>query len=180
MKRLDNNEIMAYLDGTLDATHRAQVEAHLASHDEDRELVATMRVAMDALHELDELEPVRASDDFWPKLRDKLPAQPPRRSWMDRLSALLSPQTSRAALSLRVAVVAGILALAGLWFAPQQSIQPTQAHKELSPAAKAFVQMASQRHSDYVSSQPLGGAPVGDTASAETGDEEDEAGGSTP
>ncbi len=177
MKNLDSNEVMAYLDGSLDTAHRAQVEAHLAQHAEDRALVMQMRAAMDALHALDELEPVRASDDFWMKVRDNLPDKAPRRSWTTQLGAMLWPQTSRTAMALRVAVIAGIVALAGQWFAPQQSIDTARA---LPPEAEMFIKMSTQRHKAYVSSQPLAGAPIGAPLSAETGDEEDDAGGATP
>ena len=177
MKNLDSNEIMAYLDGSLDTTQRAQVEAHLAQHAEDRALVTQMRAAMDALHALDELEPVRASDDFWMKVRDNLPDKAPRRSWTTQLGAMLWPQTSRRAMALRVAVIAGIVALAGQWFAPQQVIPTATA---IPQDALSFIQASSQRHKAYVSSQPLAGAPVGAPLSAETGDEEDDAGGTTP
>jgi anti-sigma factor RsiW len=180
MKRLDSNEIMDYLDGTLDKARQAQIEAHLAENAEDRELVGTMRVAMQSLHELDAIEPVRAGDDFWMKVRDGLPSQAPRRSWMAQLGAMLAPQTRRTSLALRVAVLAGILALASQWFAPQQSIQTTYAGDGIPADAKAFIQMSSERHSAYVSSQPLSGASGGDTSSAETGDMDDEPGGSTP
>ena len=178
MKRLDSNEIMAYLDGSLDAAHHAQVEAHLAQDGEDRALVAEMRATMSALNALDELEPVRAGDDFWMKVRDNLPAKAPRRSWTTQLGAVLWPQTSRTATALRVAVIAGIIALAGQWFAPQQSISTSQA--DLPPEAEMFVKMSTQRHAAYVSSQPLAGAPLGAPASVETGDEEDDSRGSTP
>lgn len=179
--KLDANEMMDYLDGTLDDARRAKVEAHLAVDAEDRELVALMRASMSALHELDEREPVRASDDFWIKVRNGLPSSPPRRSFWAQLTGALWPQpgvsASRAGLSLRVAVVAGIVALMGVWFAPQQSQREVHA---ISPDAKAFIQMATDRHKAYVSSQPLNGAPVGDVTSGETGDEDDEPGGSTP
>jgi anti-sigma factor RsiW len=178
MKRLDSNEIMDYLDGSLDAAHRAQIEAHLAQDAEDRALVAEIRAAMGALNALDELEPVRAGDDFWMKVRDNLPAKAPRRSWTTQLGAMLWPQTSRPATALRVAVIAGIMALASQWFAPQQDMQPIQA--SLPPEARMFVNMSSQKHAAYVSSQPLTGAPVGAPASVETGDEDDDTGGSTP
>jgi anti-sigma factor RsiW len=179
MKRLDSNEIMNYLDGTLDEAHRARIDAHLLESAEDRELVDTMRVAMGALHDLDAVEPVRAGDDFWMKVRDNLPNKAPRRSWTTQLGNLLWPQTSRVAVSFRVAAVVVILALASLWFGPQQNTS-IKAGNDLSPDAKAFIQMSTQRHKAFVSSQPLAGAPVGDMASAETGDEDDDSGGSTP
>jgi anti-sigma factor RsiW len=182
MKRLDANEMMDYVDGTLDDARRAEVEKHLQQCAEDRELISTMRVAVQALHELDEREPVRASDDFWMKVRAGLPAQAPRRSWTTQIGAWLWPQTSRAAQSLRVAVIAGIVALMGLWFAPQQSTNVVNA--SLPPEAQAFVQMATDRHNALVADQPLIGAPVGDLASRETGDEDDDTqsadGGATP
>lgn len=179
--KLDANEMMDYLDGALDDARRAKVEAHLAADAEDRELVALMRASMSALHELDEKEPVRASDDFWIKVRNGLPSSPPRRSLWTQLTGALWPQpglgASRTGMSLRVAVVAGIIALMGVWFAPQQSQQPAVA---IPPDAKAFIKMATERHKAYVSSQPLNGAPAGDVNSAETGDEDDEPGGLTP
>lgn len=179
--KLDANEMMDYLDGTLDEARRTQVEAHLAEDAEDRELIALMRASMLALHELDEREPVRASDDFWIKVRNGLPANPPKRSLWTQIAGALWPQpglgASRAGLSLRVGMVAAVIALMALWFAPQQSQQQAIA---LPPDAEAFVKMATQRHNAYVSSQPLSGAPVGDLSSGETGDEDDETGGSTP
>ena len=179
--KLDPNEMVDYLEGTLDEARRAKIEAHLAVDAEDRELVALVRASMSALHELDEREPVRASDDFWIKVRNGLPATPPRRSLWTQLTAALWPQpglgASRGGMSLRVAVVAGIIALMGVWFAPQQSIENPQA---IPRDAEAFIKMATERHKAYVSSQPLNGAPVGDATSAETGDEEDEPGGLTP
>lgn len=179
--KLDPNEMIDYLEGTLDETRRAQIDAHLAADAEDRELIAIMRVSMQELHEMDEREPVRASDDFWIKVRNGLPANPPRRSLWTRMAGVLWPQpglsASKSGLSLRVAMVAAVIALLGVWFAPQQSQQTAIA---LPPDAEAFVRMATQRHNAYVSSQPLNGAPVGDLSSSETGDEDDEAGGSTP
>jgi anti-sigma factor RsiW len=179
--KLDANEMMDYLDGTLDEAHRAKVEAHLAVDAEDRELMNLMRASMSALHELDEREPVRASDDFWIKVRNGLPSSPPRRSLWTQLTGALWPQpgmsASRSGLSLRVAVVACIIALMGVWFAPQQSIENSIA---IPRDAEAFIKMATERHKAYVSSQPLSGAPVGDVTSGETGDEEDEPRGLTP
>lgn len=175
--KLDANDMMDYLDGTLNESRRAQIDAHLANHAEDRELIATMRASMNALNQLDELEPVRASDDFWLKVRAGLPDKAPRRSWTTQVAGWLWPQTSRAALSMRVAVVAGVIALMGMWFAPQQSRQVSYA---LPQDAETFIKAATERHNAYVSTQPLTSAPVGDVSGKETGDEDDEAGGSTP
>lgn len=173
--KLDPNEMMDYLDGTLDEARLAQIEAHLAADAEDRELIAIMRVSMKELHELDEREPVRASDDFWIKVRNGLPAKAPRCSVWTQFVGAVWPQPglsqSRNGLSLRVAVVAVVIALLGVWFAPPQTQQTAVA---LPPDAEAFIRMATDRHNAYVSSQPLSGAPVGDLASGETGDEEDE------
>jgi anti-sigma factor RsiW len=181
--KLDANEMMDYLDGTLDEARRAQVEAHLAADAEDRELIALMRVSMDALHELDEREPVRASDNFWIKVREGLPANPPKRSIWTQVAGMLWPQPglsqSKNRMSLRIAVVAVVIVLLGVWFAPQQSIAPMQAGS-LPPDAEAFVRMSTERHNAYVSSQPLSGASVGDLSSVETGDDDDETGGTTP
>ena len=173
--KLDPNEMMDYLDGTLDKARHTQIEAHLAADAEDRELISIMRVSMQALHELDEREPVRASDDLWIKVRNGLPAKPPRRSIWTQISGALWPKNglsqSRGGFSMRVAALAIIIALFGVWFAPKQSQQIAVA---LPPDAEMFIKMATQRHNAYVSSQPLSGAPVGDLASTETGDVENE------
>lgn len=177
MKRLDNNQIMDFLDGTLSPQQRAVIEQHLAQHDDDRALVDEMRLAMTALHDLEEQEPVRASENFWPKLRDKLPERAPRRLWTTQLAKLIFPQNSRGMLPVRAAAIVAVIALGAMWFAPEQST-PT-ASAGLPADAQAFIQSASARHDAYVASQPLA-APLGDAASRETGDDDDEAGGSQP
>lgn len=176
MKQMNPDEMIDYLEGTLSEARRAQVEAYLENNPEDRELINIMRESMAVLHELDEKEPVRASDDFWIKVRNGLPAQPPRRSWTTQLGTWLWPV--RRQVSVGFAVIA--IALMATWFAPQQNQMPAVAG--LSPEAEAFVQMSTQRHDAYVSSQPLNvnSAAVGDASSSETGDEDDDAGGSTP
>lgn len=177
MKRLNNDEIMDFLDGTLAPQRRAAIEQHLAQHEDDRLLVDEMRAALTAMHDLEEQDPIRASENFWPKLRDKLPERAPRRLWTTQLAKLFFPQNSRSMLPVRAAAIVAVIALGALWFGPQQSTSPASAG--LPPDAKAFIQTATERHDAYVASQPLG-TPLGDAASRETGDDDDEAGGSQP
>ena len=109
MKRLNNNDIMDYLDGALSPQRQSEIEAHLQSNSEDAELVNDLKMAQMALVEWDKSEPVRASDDFWIKVREQLPAQPKRnpvRGWLAQLGAALLPTHSPMKMGLRVAAVA--------------------------------------------------------------------------
>ena len=178
MKKLTDSEIMDYLDGTLDAGQVAAVEAHLQSNSEDAQLVADMKLAMASLHEWDEVEPVRVSADFWPRLREKLPEQP-QRSWMRRagaqLSSWLSPNHSPWRVSAPIAVVAVFIAMATFLLGPKQSTQVAQA--TFSTAEQTFIQQSLNRHAAYDSSESLSGSlplAVGDGRSAEHGDEDDD------
>jgi hypothetical protein len=126
---------------------------------------------MQALHALASEEPVSVSEDFWPRLREKLPQQTPRNAF-SQVSSLLSgwlwPSSSRWAISARVAVVVAVLAMASLWLGPQRTI--TQSSAQLSPSEKAFVTRSMQRHADYVNTPPSVNSlplPVGDAGSAD-------------
>src|SRR5687768_5045557 len=97
MKRLNNNEIMDYIDGTLSPERRAAVEAHLLENEEDAQLVADLKMATAELREWDASEPVHVGEDFWPKLRDKLPERPnrsPLRALTMQLGELFRPSRS--------------------------------------------------------------------------------------
>jgi len=130
---------------------------------------------MSALKDWDESDPIRVSDDFWPKLRDKLPEQP-ERSWLRSLSAQASawlmPNRSPLRLSIGAAMIAMFLAMAVFLSGPQQTVHQSQA---LTTEETAFVKKAVERHTNFVESQPLSSSmplPVGDSRSAD-GDEED-------
>ena len=175
MRKISEDNLIDYADGTLDAVEMTRVETYLRSHPDDAALVADMKAAMAALHDFDEAEPVRASPDFWPQVRAKL-GPPPRRSWWrgaaSQAAAWLWPRHSRLGISLRVAAIAVMMALAGSWFAPHQQIDRVDADQQ-------FIRQSLDRHSAYVSSQPLGGAaplgdmtPVGDAKSAQHGDDD--------
>ncbi|HEX8235174.1 MAG TPA: hypothetical protein VF600_04400 [Abditibacteriaceae bacterium] len=160
MKKLHTDDMMAYVDGTLDPTRLAQVEAYLEHNAEDAAMLAEMKMALGALHEWDEAEPVRVSENFWPELRDKLPAAPPQRSWLrgtaSQLGSWLWPSKSPLRLSARVAAVAVFVALLASFFAPKNATRPTIA-RDLTPADQAFIQQSMARHDAYVTSQSLGG-----------------------
>ena len=124
MKRLSNNDIMDYLDGAFSPQRQSEIEAHLQSNEEDAELVNDLKMAQMALVEWDKSEPVRASDDFWIKVREQLPAQPQRspiRGWLSQLGAALWPSYSPVKMTLRVAAVAALLALLSMFLTPDQS-----------------------------------------------------------
>jgi anti-sigma factor RsiW len=178
MKPLKETEIIDYLDGTLSPTRMAEVEAHLRENAEDAELVASLKMAKSELLEWDAAEPVQVSADFWPKLRDKLPAQAPRRAWWKQLGAALWPAHSPMAAAVRVAAIAAFLAIAAALFTPEQSRQQATASRDtkaLTTEDRAFIERSIKKHNNYSSSQPLGSTNVnkrGDVGSAESGDEE--------
>ncbi len=178
MKRLNETDIIDYLDGTLSPARMAEVEAHLRTHEEDAQLVADLKMAQGELIAWDASEPVQVSANFWPQLRDKLPAGGPRRSWLSRLSSIVWPSQSPLATPIRVMVVAAFLALVAALATPEQARQnavATRDPKALTNADKAFIERSIQNHNNYSSSQPLGGTNVdkrGDVASSETGDDE--------
>jgi len=178
MKKVNDSEMIDYVDGTLDAARVAAVEAYLQSHDEDAQLIADMKLAMASLKEWEEVEPVHVSPDFWPRLREKLPDQP-QRSWLRRtgaqFSSWLTPLHSPWRVSVRIAIIAFFLVMATFLLGPKQSTPVAQA--QLSPAEQTFIQQSLDRHAVYDSSQPLSGSVplvVGDGRSAEHGDEDDD------
>lgn len=175
--KITNDFLMDYVDGTLDDSTRAAVEAHLSGNLEDAELVASMKMALGALHEWDAAEPVAVREDFWPRLREKLPANPqrnPLRALAARAQAWLWPSHSPLRLSTRVAAIAVVIAMAAALFSPKQATRQVQADS-LSSADKMFIQQSLKRHSAYVSSQPVAPLtlPPGDGRNAD-GDGEDE------
>lgn len=167
MKKMKDVEMIDILDGKLDVKEM---------HESDAAQLEDMKLAMKALKAWDEAEPVQVSENFWPKLRDKLPERPPRspvRRFALQLGALLWPTHSPLTASIRVAALAAILALASFWFAPQQAQQPAAAIK--SPGETAFIQRSLKKHKNYVTAQPADGGPAisaGDNSAAESGETE--------
>ena len=181
MKRLSDTEMMDYLDGALSPEKAAAVEAHLASSAEDAQLLADLRMAQATLHEMAEAEPIRASDDFWLKVREQLPeraTQPatersaaPTKGLMAQIGAWLWPSQSPMGMSLRVgAVVAAILAMLMTMFGPGQIRQPTIA---TAPTPKALTtdqqRDAATRVPPARDAKPLPGVPSADENTAEGG-----------
>jgi len=179
--KMTNELLMDYVDGTLDAARLAAVEAHLAKNAEDAEMVANMKMALGALHDWDAAEPVKASENFWPRLREKLPAQPPRsafRGAASRIGEWLWPSHSPLRLSTRVAAVAVLIAMAFAMFSPKQATRRVVAVSPpvLSQSDKMFIQQSVKRHSAYVSAAPA--MPTGDGANTDGDDEDDDTDGS--
>lgn len=142
---------MDYLDNALSPQRQAEIEAHLQSNAEDAELVNDLKMAQMALVEWDKSEPVRASDDFWIKVREQLPAQPQRspiRAWFSQLSAALWPSNSPLKMGLRVAAVAAILALLSMFLTPDQSKHATIA----SPTASQ--QLTEKQRNEILNREP--------------------------
>lgn len=167
--QMTNDEIMDYLDGTLDAPAKARFDAHLAQNAADAEMVAELRFAMGAVQEWHQSEPMQVSENFWPKLRDNLGPAPKRSMWSqlkNQVAGAFGP--SRATkLSFGAALAVMALAASALLFSPKDATQ--QALADLTPADRAFIQQSVQKHEAFVQIQP---AP-GDASSMETGEEED-------
>src|SRR5688500_3717446 len=116
-------------------------------HESDAATLEDMKLAMMALQAWEEAEPVQVSENFWPKLREKLPERPARSPFRGALSTLAAwvwPSHSPLAASMRVAMLAGILALASFWFAPQNASTPVVA--DFTPEEKVFIERSLQKH----------------------------------
>lgn len=156
--KMTNELLMDYLDGTLDDARRGAVETHLQSNADDAAMVADIRAAQMALQEWNEAEPVRASDDFWIKVRTQLPAKPGRNSIGARIMGWLWPQQAGGfALPARVAAVALAIVMAFSLFAPRDATHQATAGA-LSDSDRAFITQSMQRHSAYIATQPLAGS----------------------
>jgi len=170
MMKLNESNILDYLDDRLCKKDCADMEEALERSEDKSSDVDDARLAMQALHALVSVEPVVVSEDFWPRLREKLPAQPPRNAMAQvgsTLAGWLWPTTSKWAISARVAAVVAVLAMASLWFGPQRTVTPSSA---ISASEKAFISRSMQRHVDYVNSPPGVNSlplPVGDAGSAD-------------
>jgi len=174
-KRLNEVDIMDYLDGTLDASRREEVAAYLRDHEDEAQEIADMKLAMGALKDYDESDPIRVSDNFWPSLRDKLP-EAPERNWLKRVagqaSAWLVPNRSPLRLSIGAAMIAMFIAMAVLLSGPQQTVQRVDA--SLTQEETAFVKKAVEQHTSFIESQPLPSVlPAGDSRSADGSDDEE-------
>ena len=170
MKRLSNEQIMDYLDGTLSAAERAKVEAHLNSNAEDAETVRELQFAMSAAQDWHAADEMRVSENFWPNLRDNLGPAPKRSWWSSLLKGANPVAAPRAKWSVGAAFAAVALAIAmgAMFFAPQNATNPAIAG-DISAADKMFIQQSVQKHEDYVASQSV----PGDTSARETGADED-------
>ena len=153
MKRLNNNDIMDYLDGALSSQRQSEIEAHLQSNAEDAELVNDLKMAQMALVEWDKSEPVRASADFWIKVREQLPAQPQRspiRGWLSQLGAALWPSYSPVKMTLRVAAVAALLALLSMFLTPDQS-----KHLSVADDPAPTQQLTEKQRNEILNREPV-------------------------
>ncbi len=170
MKRLSNEQIMDYLDGTLSAAERAQIESHLAGNAEDAATVRELQFAMNAVQQWHADDELRVSEQFWPQLRDNL-GPCPKRSWWSNLLKGAAPQAAPRAkwgLGAAFAAIALALAMGAMMLAPQNAVTPVVA-TGITSADEAFIQQSAAKHEAYVTSQ----AAPGDTSARETGADED-------
>jgi len=172
MTRLSNEQIMDFLDGVLSPDEMARVESHLEHSPGDRDLVDEMRFATQSLRDFDALEygtePLRASENFWPQLREKL-GPPPKRSFFRGLSKTFNGAgASKPAVrySFGAAFAALFLALGFFMAAPRNSTQSAQA--EITQSDKQFIAQSLKQHETYVQSAPV----AGDVSALDTSNDE--------
>ena len=158
MKRLSNEQIMDYLDGTLSVAERERVEAHLGDSAEDAETVRELQFALGAARDWHESDELRVSENFWPHLRDNLGPCPKRSWWSGLVGGARGGLATKPAArwSFGAAMAAIVLALGAMFFAPQNAQTPALAGG-LSAADKAFVTQSVQKHEAYVASQNVPG-----------------------
>ena len=180
MMKIRDEELLDYMNGTLDTSRRAQVETHLAEDAELCAMLAEMPLALAALRDWDESENAAASTrDLWPQIREQLPARagssigrmlprPTRKSAastreaapQSSLLSTLFPTRSPWKMSARIAAVAAFIALAALALSPRGSVQNVKAEK-LTSAEQTFIQQSVQRHAAYETVRSVNGAAIG-------------------
>jgi anti-sigma factor RsiW len=156
MKKLSTDDMMHFVDGTLEPARQSEVDLYLQQNPEEAELLADMKMALGALHEWNEAEPVQVSEDFWPKLRDKLPERAGS-GWLRNIShslgEVLWPRRSPWQLSARAAAVAVLVALGISFFSPKGATPNAQA--ALSSAERQFIEQSLVQHRAYAAVQPM-------------------------
>jgi len=166
MTRLTNEQIMDYLDNACTPEERTRIESHLKTNQEDAELVNELRFAMTAAKDWHESEPVRVSENFWPKLRDNLGPVPSRGilSSFQKSVRQMFGTAPASRLSFGVAMAAVVIAMGAFLFAPQNAQNQAVANQ---PTAQdlAFVQQSVQQHEAFVATSPV----AGDVSTLETG-----------
>jgi anti-sigma factor RsiW len=166
MTKLTEEMMVDYVDGGLSPVQRAKVEAYLAAHPEEAELVENIRFAMGATKEWHEEEPLRVSENFWPNLREQLGPPPQRSPWRKFANQVSGLFGTRAAgrISVGAAFAAIVIAMAFSAFGPERGRQVATA--SLTAQDKAFIHLSKERHEAYMRSAPL---VPGDARSVETG-----------
>lgn len=182
--KITQDDMMNWVDGTLDVTRRQEVDEYLAQHREDAELLADMKDALNALHDWNAAEPVAVSDNFWPRLREQLPERAGGagvRGGVSRLTQWLWPQRSAWRISGAVAAITLLVIVAASIFAPKNATPRVEA-KALSASEQQFIRQSVVQHRAYAAVEPLRLVPLapadgrnqdGDDGGDDGGDTED-------
>ena len=171
MNRLSNEQIMDYLDGTLSAAQRAEVESHLNNNDEDAATVRELQFAMSATQDWHAADELRVSDNFWPNLRDNLGPAPQRSWWSSLLKGAIPSAPSPKAkwgLGAAFAAIALAIAMGAMMFGPQSATNQVIA-VDITSADEAFIKQSVQKHQEYVAKE----ATPGDTSARDNGADEE-------
>ncbi|MCS6860025.1 MAG: zf-HC2 domain-containing protein [Abditibacteriales bacterium] len=140
--------LSAYLDGQLQPTDRAAVEAHLRECPKCAAMLRAMRVGVEALRSMRTTE---VSDAFWQRLRERLPQEKPT-GWQRWVTALRWGWTERQQAACRrlAAAAIGVVILIGSW----TGVKNYQGRV----AAEQYAEQCAERHSLYLVHQPFGDA----------------------
>ena len=163
--KITQDDMMNWVDGTLDVARRQEVEEYLAQHREDAELLADMKEALSSLHEWNAAEPVAVSDNFWPRLREQLPERAGGqgvRGGASRLAQWLWPQKTAWRISGVAAAIALLVVVAASFFTPKDATQRVEA-ASLSASEKQFIQQSLVQHRTYAAVEPLRLVPLAPT-----------------
>lgn len=123
------SRILAYVDGRLKASERAEMEKHLAACAVCRVRVNEFRSVNELLGELPMVEPSPAFDV---RVRARVAAEPVKQSWWAWLQ--LSP---------RVAFAASMLLLAMVWVGMQSNTNQSQIAQEDVPVLENYEVLSS-------------------------------------
>ncbi|HVF85351.1 MAG TPA: hypothetical protein VM821_05185 [Abditibacteriaceae bacterium] len=182
--KITQDDMMNWVDGTLDVARREEVEEYLAQHREDAELLADMKDALNALHDWNTAEPVAVGDNFWPRLREQLPERAGGqgvRGGVSRLAQWLWPQKKAWRISGAAAAFAVLAIMLALNLAPENATPRVEA-AALSASERQFIRQSLVQHRAYAAVEPLRLVPLvpadgrnqdGDDGGGDSGDDED-------
>ena len=132
-----------YLDGVLDAQTRALIEKHFSACKECQKELESMKALV---HDLGDLESVKAPDDFLEQLHERMDARFDFRDYIKRLSNIFR---MRIPLQIATATAMAVLIFAIVYTPRMEKEQP------LTPVDKVEVALEEQEDKSITASAPM-------------------------